>query len=202
MYWPSASRIVPSACFSVQRTVRLSMLLDLPRVERAQRSAAEEAELLVDQPLQRVANVRRPERLAVVELDPVADADRPDGGLLVRGDLLGEPVELELELRVEDDQRLPARHDPRLIGTRDDVLTVDEVLRRPARDADAERTAALRRRGRDGRRRPLALLTRLPPATSTAPPTAARLSSSSRVTPEPPTARSRSVMSLIVPVPS
>ena len=132
----------------LQRTAdgALVELLDPRRIHRLERRAAEEAELLVDQPLQRVADVGRAQRLAVVELDPVVHPDRPDVGLLVGLDLLGQTVELELELRIEDDERLPAGDDARLIGPRDDVLAVDEVLGRPARDADAERAAALGRR--------------------------------------------------------
>src|SRR5262249_40662994 len=62
----------------------------------------------------------------------------------LRAELLGQPVEHELELRVEGDERLPARDDARLVGPRDDVLAVDEVLRRAAGDPDPERAAALR----------------------------------------------------------
>ena len=58
-------------------------------------------------------------------------------------DLLGQPVELELELRVEDHQRLPAGHEARLVGLRDDVLAVDDVLGRAAGDPDAEGAAPL-----------------------------------------------------------
>src|SRR5205807_1881731 len=88
------------------------------------------------------------QRLAVVELDPVAEPDRVDGALRARGDLLRQAVELELEVRVVDEERLEAGGEAGLVRPVDDVLAVDDVLVRAVRDAEAEDAAALRLRCR------------------------------------------------------
>src|SRR4029077_9738107 len=85
-------------------------LLDSRRVDGAEHRARLEAqfrELRVHEALERIAHVGSRERFAVVELDPVSDTDRPYVSCLVGDDLLGETIECQRELGVEDGQRLP-----------------------------------------------------------------------------------------------
>src|SRR5207253_9508889 len=91
----------PVRLFQGESDRALVELLHPGRVERLERRAAEEPELRIDEALERVDDVRRPESLAVVELDAAVHADRPDVALLVVLDRFGEAVERELELRVE-----------------------------------------------------------------------------------------------------
>src|SRR5581483_9825839 len=128
-------------------------LLDRVRVDVGERRVSEQSELRVRQPPDRIGDVVGAERLAVVELDAVADADRPLIRRLRGGDLLGEQ-ELRLAVLVEVGESLEVRYEPRDVRLRDDALAVDEVGRPAARDADLEDTASLRlRRGGGGRAR-------------------------------------------------
>ena len=127
--------------------------LDPGRVECREKGLPAQGQLLVHEALQRVSDVGGGEGLAVVELDPRPYPDRPDVGFLVGCDLLRQPVELEPELGVEDDERLPAGQETRDVGLGDDVLPVDEVLGRSAGHAKAEGAAALGCRPHGGVRR-------------------------------------------------
>ena len=124
------------------RTVRVVDLLEVVAVDVAQRRVAGLRVLRVGDPLQREDHVVGADRLAVVELDAVLEADRPGIRLAAGGlDRLGDQ-HLELrEVRRADGQRLvhvPLAHDVR-VGRRQ--MRVDRVLRAAAGGADAKDAA-------------------------------------------------------------
>ena len=124
-------------------------LLHVLGIDRPQSGGAEQALLGVEDAIQRVDDVVGAERLAVVELDPVVQLDRPLGGLGL-DDRLRQAVVRELVVVVVGDERLPARGQPRLVGLGDDALAVDDVARTAAGDTEAEVPAPLRGAGRRG----------------------------------------------------
>ena len=109
-----------------------------------------EAELLRPDALDGVDDVVGRHRLAVLELDALAQLD----GVVRRvvlGDALGEAVVGELVVLVEQQQRLEGAHQPCLVGLGDDVLAVHDVLGAAAGDSEAEVAAPLWRSGRPAR---------------------------------------------------
>ena len=88
----------------------------------------------------RVDDVVDRQRLAVVELDALPNADQVLVGLL-RLELLGQ-VQLDDALLVEAGESVERRDEPHDVRLRDDVLAVDEVRRAAGRGL-AERAATL-----------------------------------------------------------
>ena len=115
-------------------------LLDPLHVDPTEGALAEQLQLRVLDASDRVDDVVDVERLAVVELDAVADADEVPIGLLVP-EFLGQ-AELDAALLVEVHEALEARHQAHDVRLRDDVLAVDEVGR-AARRGLTERAPSL-----------------------------------------------------------
>ena len=134
--------------------------LDRQGVERlhvlhvAGRERRRAAEVPGYDPLVAVDHVLGRERLAVVELDALSELDRPDGGVLVRLDRLGEGVPRRA-VEVPDDERVVQAHDPGEVDVVDALLTVHGVGRVTARQGDLQGPAPRDRvgRSRSGRRR-------------------------------------------------
>ena len=126
-------------------------LLQVLGIDRREAGGAEQPGLRVEDAVDRVDDVVGRERLAVVELDPLAQADRPLLRRVLR-ELVRQAAlvaaDLELVLVVVGDERLPARGQAGLVGLGDDALAVDDVARAAARHAEAEVPAALGRTGR------------------------------------------------------
>ena len=131
-----------------------------------------EAVALGPDALERVDDVVGRHRLAVLELDALAQLD----GVLLRvvlGDALGQAVGGELVVLVEEQQRLEGGHQPGLVGLGDDVLAVHDVLGAAAGDPEPEVPAPLGRPGRGRGRRARADEEEPEPHAAARPPTAA-----------------------------
>ena len=125
-------------------------LLHVLDVHRGRGGVAGEPVGLGPDALERVQDVVRGKRLAVLELDALAQLDRELLGIVL-GHALGQAVGGELVVLVEQQQRLEGRHQPGLVGLGDDVLAVHDVLGTAAGDAQPEVPAPLGIPGRAGR---------------------------------------------------
>jgi hypothetical protein len=77
-----------------------------------------------------------------VELDPLTEADRPLVAL-IGPNLLSEAIELRPVSLIEGGKPFERRHQASLIGLQNDVLAVDDVLRRSTRHSESKCPAAL-----------------------------------------------------------
>jgi len=102
-----------------------------------------QAQLLVEHAPDRPGDVVRRHRLAVVELDALAQADRPR--LRVLGRERGREARPELVVVVVVDEGLEQCGQPRRVGVEDRALSVDELLVGSSLHADPERPAPLQR---------------------------------------------------------
>src|SRR6266516_1688554 len=149
-------------------------LVDLAHVLRPEAGELRrrvEAQLLVEHALDRPGNIVGRHRLAVVELDALAEADRPRLRVLARE--RGREARPEPVVVVVVDERLEQRCEPPRVGVEDRALSVDDLLVRSSLYADPERAAPLQRlrldRGRGVCGRQVAQRTQADPAGDAAP---------------------------------
>ena len=125
-------------------------LIDLVGIDRRQAGRSKQSLLGIADAPQRVDDVVRAQRLAVVERDPLLEPDDPFVGSLL-GHGLGKAGRLQLVVLVVFEQGFEAGDQPRLVGLGRDLLSVDDVTGAATRDAKPEVATALWRASARGR---------------------------------------------------